>query len=328
MAQWDAGKLLALSGKYWQTCTFHAGVKLGLFSKIDGDHVSAHELAEGIGVDERGLTALLNALTAMELLVKKEDRYANTPEGLTFLVKSSPQYIGYMIMHHHHLVEPWSRLDEAVGTGQSLGRRVVHDDETRESFLMGMFNMAMAIAPRVSREIDLKDKMRFLDLGGGPGTYAIHFCLANPELTATVADLSTTRPFAEKTIQRFELSHRIRFMPCDYLKEDIPGRYDAAWLSHILHGEGPDGCEMILQKAVSALDEGGSLFVHDFILNNTSDGPLFPALFYLNMLINTEKGRSYTENQVHQMMEKAGLRRIERLPFKGPTDSGIMVGTK
>lgn len=328
MPQWNAGDLLALSGKYWQTCTLHAGVKLGIFSQIDEDHVTAHELSEQIGVDERGVAALLNALSAMGLLVKTGSRYANTPESWDLLVRHSPHYIGYMIMHHHHLVEPWSRLDEAVRSGQSVSREVARDDESRESFLMGMFNLAMAIAPGVSREIDLHGKTRFLDLGGGPGTYAIHFCLANPELTATVADLSTSRPFAEKTIARFGLSHRIEFLPCDYLHEAIEGTYDVAWLSHILHGEGPDGCEMILAKAVSVLDEGGTLFVHDFILNNSSDGPLFPALFYLNMLINTKKGRSYTESRIFEMMEKAGLHHIERLPFKGPADSGIMVGTK
>ena len=328
MTQWNTGELLALSGKYWHTCTLHAGVKLGIFSEIGEDHVSAGEMAGQIGVDERGITALLDALSAMELLVKTGSRYANTADGLKLLVKTSPHYIGYMIMHHHHLVEPWSRLDEAVTSGQSVSREVVHDDESRESFLMGMFNMAMGIAPLVSREIDLQGKTSFLDLGGGPGTYAIHFCLANPELNATVADLSTTRPFAEKTIARFDLSTRVRFMPCDYLEDAIEGAYDVAWLSHILHGEGPDECQMILQKAVSALDEGGSLFIHEFILDNTSDGPLFPALFYLNMLINTEKGRSYTEGQLHGMMKKAGLSQIKRLPFKGPTDSGIMVGKK
>ena len=328
MPQWNAGELLALSGKYWHTCTLHTGVKMGIFSEIDEDHVSADELAERISVDVRGVTALLDALSAMGLLVKTGSRYANTPESRSLLVKSSPHYIGYMIMHHHHLVEPWSRLDEAVKSGQSVSREVIHDDESRESFLMGMFNMAMAIAPQVSREIDLEGKTSFLDLGGGPGTYAIHFCLANPGLNATVADLSTTRPFAEKTIERFDLSHRIGFMPCDYLNETIEGTYDAAWLSHILHGEGPDECDMICKKAVSALNEGGRLFVHEFILDNTSDGPLFPALFYLNMLINTKKGRSYTESRIHEMMKKAGLHQIKRLPFRGPTDSGIMVGTK
>ncbi len=328
MKKWNAGDLLALSGKYWHTCTLHAGVKLEVFSHIDGDQVSAGELSKRTGVDERGLTALLDALSAMALLAKTGSRYANTPEGRDLLVKDSPRYIGFMIMHHHHLVEPWSRLHDAIKKGEPVSGETVQSDRGRESFLMGMFNLAMSIAPGLSREIDLGGKTSLLDLGGGPGTYAIHFCMANPTLTATVADLSTTRPFAEKTIARFDLSNRIRFMTCDYLEDEIDGTYDAAWLSHILHSEGPDECEMILEKAVSALVDGGSLFVHDFILNNSADGPLFPALFHLNMLINTQKGRSYTEAQIHGMMEKAGLGRIEGLPFKGPMDSGIMMGTK
>lgn len=328
MTDWNAGKLLALSGKYWETCTLHAGVKLDVFSEIGNKDASADDLAERLGSDARGMETLLDGLSAMGLLVKEKNRYINTPESHSLLVKGSSQYIGFMIMHHHHLVEPWSRLDEAVRSGRSVGQRVVRDDETRESFLMGMFNLAMAIAPGAAREIDLQRKKSLLDLGGGPGTYAVHFCLANSGLKATVADLATTQPFAEKTVSRFGLSERINFMPCDYMKEDIKGRYDVAWLSHILHGQGPDECEMILQKAVSALDEGGSLLVHDFILNNISDGPLFPALFSLNMLVNTERGRSYTQVQIQEMMAKAGLRHIERLPFNGPNDSGIMVGEK
>jgi len=47
-----------------------------------------------------------------------------------------------------------------------------------------------------------------------------------------------------------------------------------AWLSQILHGEGPDGCRSIIRKAVSALDPGGWILVHEFILDNTKDGPL------------------------------------------------------
>jgi hypothetical protein len=75
-----------------------------------------------------------------------------------------------------------------------------------------------------------------------PGTFAIHFCRQNPQLTATVFDLPTTRPFAEKTIKRFDLEDRIDFQGGNYLKDEIEGHYDAAWHSHILHAEGPDGC--------------------------------------------------------------------------------------
>lgn len=324
--EWNAGKILGVSGSYWQAFALHAGVKLGVFTLIGEDVSSASEIAQRLSCDVRGLEMLLNALSAMGLLKKKQGKYANTDASKTFLVKESPRYIGYIIMHHYHLVNQWSRLDKAVRSGRPLRERGSRNKQELESFLMGMFNMATGIAPQLVKQIDLKGKKHLLDLGGGPGTYAIHFCLANPELKATVFDLSATRPFAEKTIAKFGLSDRIDFMSGSYLEDSIQGTYDVAWLSHIFHGEGPAGCQMIIEKAVSVMAKGGLILVHEFILNDTFDGPLFPALFSLNMLVNTENGQAYSENQIRGMLEKTGLRNIRRLPFKGPNESGIISG--
>lgn len=322
----NPGPLFEISGFYWKTCTLHAAVKLDVFTVLGEQKKSAAEVAAAIEGDPRAATMLLNALVAMALLEKEGDLFTSTPTARRFLSKESQHYIGYMIMHHHHLVQSWAQLDVAVKTGRpTRGDAVFADEERRESFLMGMFNMAMGIAPTVAREIDLGGKKRLLDLGGGPGTYAIHFCKENPGLAATIVDLPTTRPFAEKTLMRFNLADRIDFQPGSYLTDAIPGRYDAAWLSHILHGEGPADCLEIIKKTVSVLEPGGLLMIHDFILENSMDGPLFPALFALNMLLGTDSGQAYSQAQIEALLEKAGARDIERLPFKGPTESGIIV---
>jgi hypothetical protein len=324
----NPGQIMEISGSYWQSCTLHAGVKLDVFTMIGDDRLGSNEISGKLGADERSLPRLLDALTAMNLLIKKDGRYANTLTGKMFLSKDSDRYIGYIIMHHHHLVESWARLDQAVQTGNSVqSREFFNDDTVRESFLMGMFNMAMGLAPRVAKAIDLTGRRRLLDLGGGPGTYAIHFCMANPGLEARVYDLPATRPFAEKTMQKFGLSDRIAFSDCNYLKDPIRESFDVAWLSHILHGEGPEACQMILRKAVSALRPGGAIIIHDFILNDTMDAPLFPALFSLNMLIQTRDGRSYSEGQISDMLASKGVKAIERLDFRTPNDSGIIMGT-
>jgi len=328
MTEWNQGRLLGVSGSYWQACTLHAGVKLDVFSKIENGDRDPRQLADKLGLDVRALTMLLDALAAMSLLKKDKGRYTNTEGSRSLLIKGAPGYIGYMIMHHHHLVTAWSRLDEAVRSGGSVRSQVASDHEERESFLMGMFNNAMAIAPHLTQALDLSGRRHLLDLGGGPGTYAIHFCMNHPDLRATVADLPTTRPFAEKTIAGFGLSDRINFVSCDYLKEDIKGSYDVAWLSHIFHGEGPDACRMIMDKVVAAIEPEGLVLIHDFILNDTRDGPLFPALFSLNMLVNTERGQSYSDGEFRQMMTEAGLTDIRRFPFRGPNDSGILSGIR
>lgn len=323
----NPGKLLDISGQYWMTCTLHAGVKLDVFSSIGQKSLSSEAVSKKINADERATGMLLNALTAMGLLQKKGNTFANTEESNAFLSKASPRYIGYMIMHHHHLVEGWSQLHRAVKTGSSVRSRAsFSDEEMREGFIMGMFNMAMNLAPRVVPLIDLSNRHHLLDLGGGPGTYAIHFCLGNSNLIATIYDLPTTRPFAEETIKKFNLSDRIAFMPGDYVEKEIKGSYDAAWLSHILHGEGPETCRQIIKKTVRTLNPGGLLIVHDFILDNTMDSPLFPTLFSLNMLVGTDDGQAYSEKQIKDMLADAGLKDIQRIPFKSPNDSGLVTG--
>ena len=325
--EWNPGELLEISGFFWKTCTLHTAVKLDLFTVIGDESLTAGETAQKIDGAVNGVERLLNALVAMELLDKTDDKFSNTPSGQELLDKASPKYLGHIIMHHHHLLESWSELDQAVKSGKPQRTRSSYSkEEWRESFLMGMFNMAMGMAPHIVPAIDVSNRQHLLDLGGGPGTYAIQYCLANDGLKATVYDLPTTRPFAEKTIQRFKLADRINFMDGNYLEDPVEGVYDVAWLSHILHGEGPDDCRMIIEKAVAALEPGGMIIIHDFILNNSMDGPLFPALFSLNMLLGTESGQSYSEEQIIGMLVAAGTRDIRRVAIGTPNDSGIIVG--
>jgi len=326
---WNPGSLLEVSGYYWKTCALHTSVKLDIFTAIGSDALSCDDINKKLKVDKRGLTLLLNALSALELLVKKDEKYSNSPSALTFLSKNSQQYLGFMIMHHHHLMESWHKMDKAIIEGKTDKRRSsFSDEERRESFLMGMFNIGMATAPRLSKELDLSGCKRLLDLGGGPGTFAIHFCLANPGLEAAVYDLSTTRPFAEKTIKRFNVSDRIEFLSGNYIEDEFayPDSFDVAWLSHILHGEGPKQAQEIIGKAVLALKPESKIYIHDFILNDNMDGPLFPALFSINMYLGTKEGQSYSEPQISDMLKAHGIKDIKRLPFEGPTQSGILCG--
>jgi len=326
--EWTAGDLLSTSSAYWRGCTLQAGVRLAIFSVIHDRHMTLAEVADQIGADLRGTEYLLNALSAMDLLIKKNDLYSNTSAALNLLCKDSPAYLGHIILHHHHVLDGWAQLHEAVITGAPVAKRSYGEEVERKSFLMGMFNLAMGIAPEIADKIDLSGRHRLLDLGGGPGTYAIHFCLANPELTAVIYDRPTTKPFAMETVARFGLAERIEFSGGDITTDLFPeGPYDVAWLSHILHSNGPEQCQRIIDKTVAALEPGAVIMVHEFILDNSKDAPEFPALFSLNMLVNNPAGRSYSKKELTAMLHNSGVSNISHHPFQGPKDSSILYGT-
>ncbi|MBF0474020.1 MAG: hypothetical protein HQK93_09875 [Nitrospirae bacterium] len=129
------GKLLGISGSYWQACTLHASVKLDIFTVLGKTKVSVEEAAKKIGCDTIALDKLLNALTAMGLITKSGSNFSNTSGSYEYLSTQSPKYIGYMIKHHHHLVEGFSKLDTSVMTGKPVrGRASFTDEVQRESF--------------------------------------------------------------------------------------------------------------------------------------------------------------------------------------------------
>lgn len=329
--QWNPGLLMEASGAYWRSCTIHTGVKLGIFTVIGGEAITAREVAKRIHGNPRGLGILLDALSAMGLLLKKEDTYANPPFALKYLTRESPDYIGHILMHHHHLVASWQQLDEAVLNGTPVqSEKRDRSKEEQESFLLGMYNNASFTAPAVADAVDLSNCATLLDLGGGPGTYAIHFCKKNPQLKAWVYDLAGTEPFAMSIIEKHLMGDRVGFTPFDFIKNNFHKNdaFDAAWLSHILHGEGEDESRSIIAKTAAVLHPGGKLLIHEFMLDDTKDSPLFPALFSLNMLAVTDKGRAYSYSELGAMMESVGLTAIRRIDYGSPKGTAIIEGIK
>jgi len=327
--RWEGpGDILGYSGSYWGVCALHAAVRLDLFTVLGPEGGRAVDVAEASGSDERACALLLDAVTALGLIEKREGRYLPTAAALRYLSAGSDEYLGHIILHHHYLMETWAKLPEAVVSGAPVGGRVSRGDdpERRKRFLMGMFNMASLSAPKIVPHLELGDRRRLLDLGGGPGTYAIHMCRANPLLRATVYDLETTRPFAEATIARFGMADRIEFVAGDFNAETLAGTYDAAWMSHILHAETEEECRRMIAKVVDVLEPGGIVMIHEFILNDEKTGPLFPALFSLNMLVNTPGGRAYAEGEIRAMLEGEGVRDVRRLSPDLPNGAGVIVG--
>jgi hypothetical protein len=153
----------------------------------------------------------------MDLLTKEKGLYANTAFSLKYLVRESPDYAGFIIMHHHHLMDSWNRMGESVLSGKPCRQRSVTTSETeRESFLMGMFNLAMELAPHFAQRNRPCGPDPVSRFRGGPGN------LRHPFLHGKSGDdghgvRSSHHPcLCGKTIARFSLTDRIDFKEGSY----------------------------------------------------------------------------------------------------------------
>ncbi len=88
-------------------------------------------------------------------------------------------------------------------------------------------------------------------------------------------------------------------------------RYDLALLGNIVHSEGEESSRDLFKRLYRALKSGGRVAIIDMIPNNERTGPPFALIFALNMLVNTEKGGTYTLEEYTRWLSDAGFKRVE-----------------
>jgi len=275
-----------------------------IFDHLAGSGKTAELLSRTLTSDVRATELLLNSLVAIGLLRKKKDIYRNAPAASRYLVSGKPQYQGDIIRHYSTLWDNWSGLDTVLKTGKPS--RKTHD---HESFILGMHNLALLRVAKVLAGIDLRGVKRILDLGGGPGTYAMS--LAQKGRQVTIMDFPETLKIARKLIRRSGLSDRITLLAGDFTSDDLGTGYDLIFISQIFHAYDEAACISMLRKSYAALNPGGRVVVQEFLLDETRTAPPWGALFAINMLVNTPGGRTYTPREMVTWMKKAGFREAE-----------------
>ena len=316
-----------------------AGLKLGVFSALGAARVkgvaTAVEIAQALHCDERGMRMLLDALVACNLAAKKRSAgktlYSLSPVARQFLVPASTDYIGTMF-EHDTMWDTWQLLPAAVRTGRPVQR--VNDASVRADFFPTLVRSLHVInrepARRTAAELVGKRRapgLRTLDVACGSGVWGIALAEADPAAQITAQDFETTLAETRKHVERHGLTSRFRYLPGDLNQIDLgSNEYDVIFLGHILHIEGAESSQRLLQRVSRALRPGGRVVIAEMVPNNSRTGPPFPIFFALNMLLNTQMGDTWTLAEFRAWLKAAGFARIEALEVG--THSPVILGTK
>ena len=328
-------ELAALIGGYAEARAIQAAVEAGLFDALE-DSKDANGAARAIGCDPRATELLLNALVSIGLLAKKNTVYSLNETSSTYLLKSSPKYLGGMIAFDAALWRCWGDLPQALRTGKPARAPDMYQGDAAETerFIRAMDSLvrargdAEAVLKYLDDRLDLGGVEDMIDIGGGPATYPIAFCRRHASLRVTILDLPATLKVTERFVRAANLSDRIRLVEGDYRSGDIPGKYQLAFLSNIIHGEGPEENRRLMAKLYGSLEKGGRIAVKDHILDDSLTEPASGAVFSLLMLLTTGRGRCYSFTEVKGWMEQAGFREIRETRLPAPLTSSLVVGMK
>lgn len=323
MAQWDQQSLLSLSRGFMETRIFLTGAELGLYTLLADDALSTEEIAERLGAERRPLTIVLDALAAMELLVKEEGKYRTAESAAALLAEGAAGSVLPMVLHAANLWKRWSMLTELVGA-----RAVEEDPDAALRAFIGA--MHVGAAPQAGRIVELvkpENARRLLDVGGASGTYTIAFLRAVPGMTTTLFDRPPVVEMARERLQEAGLLDRVTPAAGDFTTDPLPGGHDLAFLSAIIHMNSPAQNVALYRKVYDALLPGGRIVVRDHVMSPDRTHPKGGAIFAVNMLTATEGGNSYTFDEIRDTLAQAGFTRIALIHADERMD-GLVEGFK
>lgn len=275
---------------------------IGIFERLKKP-LSAPDISRKMKTDPRATEILLDALAGMGLVIKSKDgKYRNAPVSSKYLVKGRRLYQGDIVKHASDMWQNFSLLDKVVRIGRPVPRRSDH-----ESFIMGMHNLTVLRTESLIKAVGLKGVRTMLDLGGGPGTNAI--AMAKKGVKATIFDLPETIKIAKKVTLK-EGAKGMRFIAGDFHVNDIGSGYDLILLSQIFHAFTEKENISLLRKCGAALNPGGRVAVQEFPINDARTAPPRSALFSVNMLVGTSKGRCYSSNEIRRWLTETGFKGV------------------
>jgi len=305
----EAGELRRLCGGFQASRVLLTANNYRIFDYIIKPQ-SANAIAKKLKTNLRATEILLDAITGIGLLKKDRGKYSNAPISAKFLVRGSAYYHGDILRHADSLWQNWSELDKTIKTGKPI--RKAHD---HEAFIMGMHNIASLKVKSVIKTIGVGGVNTALDLGGGPGTYSIE--MAKKGVDVTLLDRPETVKIARRVVKKEGIKN-INFIEGDFIQDDIGKGYDLIFGSQILHSLSEKDNLYLLKKCKRALNKCGRIVIQEFHLLKDRAHPPQGALFSVNMLVNTNGGRSYSPSEMENWISKIGFRKIEE-KFMGET---------
>jgi hypothetical protein len=327
----DFAELAALASGHAEARAIQTALKLGIFEILRPAPLDDAALAAAISANRRATALIANAMVALGLLVKRANRYALTDSSQRYLLRSSAEYLGGLILFDEAIFETWTHLEQTIRTGAPARPTDMFQSRPEETqrFIRAMDSLTRARGDPayVADRLDLSRVSLIADIGGGPGTYVAAMLRRWPHLRAAIYDLPATLEVARTILTEREPAAlaRIDLVRVDYLYDEIPGPCGALFMSNIIHNEDETANAQLFRKCFHALQSGGMMIIKDHIMNADLTEPRPGAIFALYLLLATRRGRVYSFEEVSRWLAGAGFVGISHEPLPSPQFTSSMV---
>lgn len=312
----DVGGISAITYGFMASKALFAALEFDLFTHIARGAASTNALAEVTGIAENRLITLATALKSLGLVSEAGGRLVNAPATSRFLVAGAPgDFRDYVrLVNGAFGYESFRNLDRALRGERVFPNKGFYEGLVYEAGIGGeRFSSAqhtgsLGPARLLAKRLDLKDRQKLLDVGGGSGAYSIAFCAANPQLSATILDFPQTVETAKRYAREAGLADRIANLEGNAITVDWPAGHDVILMSYVWSAVGEADIAALAKRAFDALPDRGLLLIHDFMVDDAREGPRFAAWYLLGSMLDNPSAVCLTPGYVEGVLRDVGLR--------------------
>eukprot|EP00448_Togula_jolla_P018632 CAMPEP_0170587204 /NCGR_PEP_ID=MMETSP0224-20130122/10161_1 /TAXON_ID=285029 /ORGANISM="Togula jolla, Strain CCCM 725" /LENGTH=398 /DNA_ID=CAMNT_0010910817 /DNA_START=46 /DNA_END=1242 /DNA_ORIENTATION=- len=318
---WEAGDdvdLDSVAYGYMASQALFCALELGVFDHIASGAAgaSAAAIGEACGISSPRLQTLLTSLVAIKCLRLNEGLYTLSPNTAKSMVVSSRHYYGDYLRYQigRQFYHTMGKLPEVMTTGKAPNYASwFSDPETAKTYTQAQHNGSVATATYlVKKKLQLGGISDMLDVGGGSGAFSYVFVGATPGLKSTVLELPEVCRTGEgiRAQQSEDVQSRVSFVELDATSPDWPVKensFDVVLMSYISGSVPEPIIGKLYANAYKALRSGGRLLVHDFMVDDSLDGPALGALWGLQHVTVNADGLGLCPREIISRMASSGF---------------------
>ncbi len=322
-------RLQNIAQSYGQSAALMAAVEVGMFTAVSNGAGTYDEVARALDIHPTNAERLMVMLCAAGLLEKTQGRHRNAHDVERFLVEGKPGYMGSWITFTKPQWNEWGRLSDHI---RNKNLKVMGSIETFTSadarrYHNATYSIGLGAGRRFVRQVDLKDRKRIMDIGGGSGAYCIAAAREHAGIRAVVLDLPVVCEITREFIAENGVSDRVEAQPCDFTRDPFPTDCDVAIMASNLPMYGREMIAGVIRKACEALLPGGEMHLIGETTNDERTGPWGPAYWGLGQAVGDSLGLAHSEADVIGYFDAAGFKDVGVHEFIAGSLSRI-AGTK
>jgi len=308
----DTVRLQRVSKAFWESAALMSAVELGAFTAIAEGHDTIETAAAAMDIEPLNAERLLTALTAMDLLTRKADRFVNAADVERFLVEGKPTYAGPWMLFGKPRWNGWGNLTEHLRVRTDDQRLLGMYDDTftvdrAREYHQATYSIGMGAARRFHKQVDLTGRRKIMDLGGGSGCYCIVAAQTYPEITAEVLDLPPVVVVTREYLEENGVADAVSASACDFTRDALPADADVAIMASNLPQYSRDIVADVVRRVYDALLPGGEFHLIGEMIDSDGTGPLAPALWGLSEAVSHSTGLAHSESDCTGYLDAAGF---------------------